>query len=139
MRKNGNMHQWINGYPNQYTAQQDIEKGNSFIVERDGIAVGTFSLILGIEPTYNNIYEGQWIDTERPYGTIHRLASLTQYHGIASECIKWCYQRTHNIRIDTHRDNTIMQHILEKEGFLRCGIIYLQNGDERIAYQKCLK
>ena len=29
-----------------------------------------------------------------------------------------------------------MQHILQKHGFRYCGIIYLLNGDERLAYQK---
>jgi len=36
-----------------------------------------------------------------------------------------------NIRIDTHRDNRIMQHVISKYGFTYCGIIYLANGDER--------
>ena len=30
----------------------------------------------------------------------------------------------------------IMQVIIEKHGFTYCGIIYLANGDERLAYQK---
>lgn len=29
-----------------------------------------------------------------------------------------------------------MQHLLEKYGFVRCGIIYLPDGAPRIAYQK---
>ena len=37
---------------------------------------------------------------------------------------------------DTHRDNTIMQHLITKHGFTYCGIILLANGDERLAYQK---
>ena len=41
-----------------------------------------------------------------------------------------------NIRIDTHRDNRIMQHLLERHGFRYCGIIYLLSGDERLAYQR---
>ena len=44
-------------------------------------------------------------------------------------------QRCGNIRVDTHRDNKVMQHILTKQGFQRCGIIYVKNGTERIAYQ----
>ena len=39
-------------------------------------------------------------------------------------------------RQDTHRDNHILQHILKKHGFQYCGIIYLLNGDERLAFQK---
>ena len=29
-----------------------------------------------------------------------------------------------------------MQHLLEKHGFSYCGIIYLANGDPRLAYQR---
>jgi hypothetical protein len=38
------------------------------------------------------------------------------------------------IRIDTHRDNFIMKHILAKYGFTECGVIYLESGDPRDAY-----
>jgi hypothetical protein len=29
-----------------------------------------------------------------------------------------------------------MQHLLDKNGFKYCGVVYLENGSERIAYQK---
>ena len=41
-----------------------------------------------------------------------------------------------SIRIDTHKDNIPMQRALAKHGFIKCGIIHLANGDERIAFQK---
>ncbi len=41
-----------------------------------------------------------------------------------------------NFRIDTHNDNKIMQHVIEKNGFIRCGIIYVKDGSPRIAYEK---
>ena len=40
------------------------------------------------------------------------------------------------VRIDTHRGNVVMRRMLEKHGFEYCGIIYLENGDERVAYEK---
>ena len=43
---------------------------------------------------------------------------------------------TDNIRIDTHRDNKIMQHNLAKYGFEYCGIIHIASGAERLAYQR---
>ena len=43
---------------------------------------------------------------------------------------------TRNLRAATHKDNLTMQNLLEGCGFRRCGIIHLQNGDERIAYHK---
>ena len=48
------------------------------------------------------------------------------------------FEHFENIRVDTHRDNKVMQHILTKYGFQRCGIIYVKNGTERIAYQRIL-
>lgn len=75
-------------------------------------------------------------DDTRPYGVIHRLASTEQSKGVASACLQWCYRQIPNLRADTHRDNHILQHILKKHGFQYCGIIYLLNGDERLAFQK---
>lgn len=44
-----------------------------------------------------------------------------------------------NIRIDTHHDNRVMQHLLTKHGFTYCGLIYLKSGAERLAYQRVVK
>ena len=32
--------------------------------------------------------------------------------------------------------NKIMQHLLEENGFTKCGIIHVEDGTPRIAYQK---
>ncbi len=50
----------------------------------------------------------------------------------------FCFTHDANIRIDTHKDNLIMQHNIAKHDFTYCGIIYLPSGDERLAYQKIL-
>ncbi len=67
---------------------------------------------------------------------IHRLASVDGKKGVATFCLSWCFAQCGNIRIDTHKNNIPMQNLLRKNGYTRCGIIYLENGDERIAYQK---
>lgn len=136
MRTDGNMHQWTNGYPQREVLQQDIDAGNSYVVvDAEKQAIGTFAFILGIEPTYLSIYEGEWIDDSLPYATIHRLASSSDTHGIAQSCFSWAKEQGLSLRADTHRDNHIMQHILLAQGFRYCGIIFLANGDERLAYQ----
>jgi len=33
-----------------------------------------------------------------------------------------------NIRIDTHHDNKIMQRLLQENGFVHCGVIFLTDG-----------
>ena len=137
MRNSGNHKQWTGGYPSEKLVSNDIVSGHSFLcLNEAGCAVGTFAFITGVDATYLRIYDGRWLDEDSPYATIHRLASREDATGVAAACLDWCYMQVPNLRADTHRDNYIMQHILLKHGFRYCGIIYLQNGDERLAYQK---
>ena len=136
MRQSGNMHQWGEGYPSEAVIMSDIEKGGGFVIEDGGNVVGYLAFLPSPEPTYQKIYDGNWLDDEKPYHVIHRIASLPDVHGIFSSIMNFCFARESNIRIDTHRDNAIMQHNIEKHGFTYCGIIYLANGDERLAFQK---
>ena len=79
---------------------------------------------------------GAWPD-DAPYLTIHRLASNGKAHGVAKACFAFCAARGLALRIDTHRDNTVMQDLLRKNGFVYCGVIHLaENGEERLAYQR---
>lgn len=135
MAANGNPNQWINGYPSEEIILKEIEQEHCYVCETsNGTIVGTFSLIKGEEKTYNIIYNGSWLNDE-PYATIHRLASNGKAKGIAEFCFTWCFNEISNIRIDTHEDNKIMQHIIEKNGFVKCGTIKVENGSSRIAYQ----
>lgn len=137
MRKAGNMKQWTGNYPSAELVMRDIENGNSYVCLDDaGEIIGTFAFICGNDPTYARIYEGEWVEDTLPYGVIHRLASTENSKGVAAACLQWCYEQIPNLRADTHRDNHILQHILRKHGFKYCGIIYLANGDERLAFQK---
>ncbi len=89
---------------------------------------------IAADPTYAVIEDGAWISDE-PYGVIHRVANNGTIKGMFSEVFGFCHQKINHLRIDTHDDNKIMQHVVEKHGFQRCGIIHLQNGDPRIAYE----
>ena len=136
MRQSGNMHQWGEGYPSEAVILSDIEKDGGFVIEDGGNVVGYFAFLLSPEPTYSKIYDGNWLDDEKHYHVVHRIASLPDAHGIFSSIMDFCFTHDTNIRIDTHRDNKIMQHNILKHGFTYCGIIYLLSGDERLAYQK---
>lgn len=139
MRANGNMTQWSDGYPSAEVFANDISNGYSYMIEQDGKAVATFAFIPSPEPTYAQIYEGQWDDDQSPYHVVHRIASLPECHGVMKALLDFCFEQCDNIRIDTHRDNAIMRHLMKRHGFNYCGIIYLANGDERLAYQKIVK
>lgn len=135
MRQSGNMDQWTNGYPGEDIILEDIRNGNSYVCADSGTIAGVFSFILGEDPTYSKICEGRWLNDD-PYGTVHRIAVQAHNKGVASVCLNWCFEKCGNVRIDTHRDNAPMQKLLLKNGFIYCGIIYLTDGSERLAYQK---
>ncbi|MDO4802211.1 MAG: GNAT family N-acetyltransferase [Prevotellaceae bacterium] len=136
MRSDGNMMQWTNGYPSEDIIMADIDGSIGYVIENGDKIEGYFAFILGIEKNYHEIEGGKWRNNSEPYATIHRLASSKSSHGIAQCCFKWCWEQIHNLRIDTHEQNRIMRHCIEKFGFAYCGIIHLQNGEPRMAYQK---
>lgn len=136
MQASGNWKQWINGYPSVEVVERDIELQGGFVIEDDEQIVGYFAFLPSPEPTYKEIYNGQWLDDTLPYHVIHRMGGKHGTHGIFISVMEFAFARDRNIRIDTHRDNVIMQHNLAKHGFSYCGIIYLANGDERLAFQE---
>ena len=135
MRKTGNPTQWGDGYPSREQIESDIQRGVSYIVEHEGQPCATFVFIIGEDPTYAYIEDGQWLDDTLPYGTIHRIASNGQKRGIFPFVLNWCSAQCSNIRIDTHEDNKRMIHLIEQANFTRCGIIYTRDYSPRMAYQ----
>ena len=136
MRDHGNATQWAGGYPSEGRIREDIMAGESYVCVEDGEILGVFCFFIHKDPTYDVIYEGSWLN-DKPYGVIHRIAVAKHRRGVASFCYEFALSKCPNLRIDTHRDNIPMQNSLKKNGFTRCGIIHLQNGDPRIAFQKC--
>lgn len=135
MKEAGNPDQWAGAYPSEADVLEGIEAGESFVVEDGGQIVATLQFRIGREPCYDRIYDGVWL-SDAPYAVIHRIAVKHHGRGIADFCFEECFRRHPNLRIDTHRDNIPMQKKLLKMGFEYCGIIYLESGDERLAYQK---
>ena len=57
--------------------------------------------------------------------------------GVGKFCIGWAYGQCGHLRVDTHRDNRVMQNIFEKNGFVYCGTIYVtEDCHPRMAYEK---
>jgi GNAT superfamily N-acetyltransferase len=143
MKKSG-IDQWQNGYPNEETILDDINKGYSYVLAEGHSILGTVAVIFGIEKTYNRIYEGQWLNAGS-YATVHRIAVSSEHKGsgLAGAIMKYiesiCLSKdVHSIKVDTHEDNKSMQNCLHKNGFQYCGVIYLEDGSKRIAYEKLI-
>ena len=136
MKENGNPNQWKGAYPNGNDVLPGIANSTSYVCEDDGEIVAAFYFEMNADdPTYRKIYDGGW-KNDNPYAVIHRIAVKHHGRGIVDFCFNECFKLFPNLRIDTHRDNIPMQKCLIRNGFEYCGIIHLENGDERMAYQK---
>lgn len=138
MVQTGNKTQWSNGYPQEALLRQDIADGICYVGEEDGELETVFVYFEGDDPTYHVIEQGNWVNQD-PYGVVHRIASRGRIKGAGAQCILWGFEQCGNLKMDTHDDNKVMQHVLEKNGFVKCGRIYTHDGTERIAYQKIRK
>lgn len=142
MAETGNPNQWVAGYPSREMIAEDISRGVSYVMEENGCIEAVFAYIEGVDSTYINIENGAWRSFDT-YGTIHRLASAGRQKGIARQCFAWCGQQAAahgcaSLRADTHTDNKIMQRALAQSGFVYCGVIHLENGAPRLAYERLL-
>lgn len=135
MADNGNKNQWSNKYPSEEIIEKDIEKNQLYVLECMGDIHGVFAFIIGKDKTYNIIENGEWL-SDSEYGTIHRVASDGKVHNVLNEVIAYCSKKISHLRIDTHKDNTVMRHLIVKNGFSERGTIYTDNGSERIAFER---
>lgn len=132
MIASGNPNQWGHSYPSEDLVKEDISNEVCYLICDDEDIHGVFALFDNIEPTYQYIEDGQWLNDE-PYVTVHRIASDGKLHGIFKYAINYCKSISDNIRIDTHKNNLIMRKQIEKNDFQKCGIIYVRKSP-RIAY-----
>lgn len=139
MADHGNPNQWgPTKWPPEDLIHEDIRTGHSYVCEEDGRVVGTFYYNYGkdIEPTYAIIEDGEWLENG-DYGVVHRVAGDGSIKGIGTFCLNWAYEQCGHLRIDTHTDNKVMQSLLSKLGFKKCGIVYVvEDNYPRLAYEK---
>ncbi|MDD3107321.1 MAG: GNAT family N-acetyltransferase [Bacilli bacterium] len=149
--KSKNSLQWqdADGYPNYETFMTDLAHNSLYIIEQENTIVGVCSLVRYGEPTYDVIYEGNWLNNDRYY-VIHRLAVRKEVYGkkIAKTLMEAMEkiaieEGIINIRCDTAFENDPMNHLLLHLGYHKCGIIHLNRitniDKQRVAYQKILQ
>ncbi len=140
--------QWQNGYPNAAQVEQDILKGESYVVLSDeNQVIATSMFTTNKEPTYQIIEEGSWkVDESKNYGVIHRMAIKKEYRkqGLATLLFDKFHQQLkskniQSLKIDTHEENLGMQALIKKIGYQYCGIIYTNYGAKRLAFEKVIQ
>ena len=135
MAEHNNPNQWKNNKPSREQIEKDIQAGKHYVCEEDGKIAAVFYFAHETDPTYVKIYDGAWLN-DSDYSVVHRIASSGAVKGAGSFCMNWASKQSSNLKIDTHEDNYVMQNMLTKCGFQKCGIIYLEDGESRIAFQK---
>ncbi|MCL7754166.1 GNAT family N-acetyltransferase [Polaribacter sp. Z022] len=140
-----NIDQWQNGYPNAEQVENDIKKGESYVVVNDeNKVIATSMFTLRKEPTYKEIFDGKWLVSEDEiYGVIHRMAIKKEFRklGLATFLFDEFHQQLkdkniQSLKIDTHEDNLGMQSLIKKLGYKYCGIIYTSYNAKRLAFEK---
>jgi len=140
--------QWQQGYPNDGLLKQDIEEDISYVLMLDGEIVGTAALQQGYDKNYQDMTSGSWAsDSDVTYSVIHRIAVEAGHQGqhLSAALIQQLLTMSHylgysDVRIDTHPDNLVMQHVITSNGFTEKGTITMdEDRGIRKAYQILLK
>lgn len=142
--KRAGIDQWQNGYPNTEVISGDIVRGQSYVYVWNGRVAGTAAVLPAPEKTYAVITEGSWLGGP-DYIVVHRIAvdESLKGRGIAGLLLRGVETLCRaggrsGIRADTHEQNASMRRLLQKNGFRLCGKIFLEDGSERVAYEKRL-
>ena len=139
--------QWQSDYPTWDNYEFDIARGIAWIVTSGQEIAAVTAIDFTPDAAYADI-KGAWL-TDGAYASIHRtcvdrafrgtgagseLLSLAEDLALGSGC--------GSVRVDTHEGNTPMRRLLEKNGYIACGVITLLSGSEagqsRVAYEKKL-
>lgn len=74
MRDHGNFSQWDGEDAPEHLLPGDIEAGNLYVLEENGVIHAAFAFIIGADPCYAVIEQGAW-KADTPYAAVHRVAS----------------------------------------------------------------
>ncbi|WP_428228746.1 GNAT family N-acetyltransferase [Flavobacterium sp.] len=134
--------QWQDGYPNELSIINDINKGYGYVLTENGTILCYAAIIFDKEPAYEDI-EGKWL-TDGNYAVVHRVAAskLAKGKGIATKLFKNIEEicltnNIYSIKVDTNFDNIPMLKILDKLDYTYCGEVYFR-GSARKAFEKKL-
>jgi ribosomal protein S18 acetylase RimI-like enzyme len=142
MRAAGNL-QWDDAYPNTAVFERDIELGQLWVVEIDGVIAGVAALTSDQEPEYAQV---GW-DISEPAVVVHRLAVDPAFRGagVAGALMRKAEEvaverEIRVLRVDTNTLNEATQRLFPKLGYALAGEIGLafRPGLRFLCYEKRL-
>lgn len=131
--------QWTEAYPILPDIAEDIETQRAWLLREGDTVLGYLCLDFDGEPAYDAITGGSWLCDE-PYAVLRRLALNARGRGLTRVLFDLAAERSREqgityLRLNIVLQNSRMQHILEKVGFEKRGIIIFQ-GSGKFAYEK---
>ena len=135
--------QWQDGYPNRGRIEQDVAEGIGYVIEENDRVVAYGAVIFTGEDAYRAI-EGQWLTEEENYVVVHRMCVAEEVVGqgygrrVMEAAALFSRDRVRSFRVDTHADNRVMQSLLPRLGFTRCGTIRI-DGRPFEAFEKIIE
>ena len=140
--------QWQGEYPSEEIFQQDIQRGELYVLRHGGELASFFLVTDRPEPCYEEITDGKWTP-DLPYCVLHRCAVAREYRGtgLAERMLRSAEETARTLggralRVDTHRKNKSMQQLLRNNGYrYRGNVLVDENGHDpaRQAFEKILK
>lgn len=110
MAENGNPAQWGSSYPRRELLEEDLRRGQLYVVTEGDKIHGAFVLALGEEPTYAEMENGAW-EHDGPYGT-HPPGRRRPHRERASSPVRGVLPGADGVPADRH----------PWKGTARCGI-----------------
>jgi len=133
MVKNG-IYQWNEHYPSKKTFENDIERSELFVLEKNHEIIGIVVISSLMDKEYIPI---QWLTPNTKNVYIHRLSvhPNQQGKGYARKLMDFAenYAKKHNfvsVRLDTFSQNIRNQKFYETRGYHRLGDIYFPKQSE---------
>lgn len=139
--------QWQSGKPNVETITNDIDLRQGYVIKDNSVVIAYVSVWMHDDPNYNLIFDGSW-ESNAPYVCLHSFMVDSKYSGkgigrmLLSECIELAHLNSYtSLRVDTHRDNVPMIHLLESVGFQYRGVVFVDDplDAKRNAYEYVIK
>ena len=139
--KDQGLPQWQGGYgPTKHGTQEELEEGQGYAF----IYQGRLSGYLALQTDTQDLLEGAWeVFPQKKLAVIKHvaMADSTRGKGLGKKMLEDSLRAAfvlgyEDVRIDTHKDNVVMQKLIASLGFARRGVLDLgfPNG-MREAYQ----
>ncbi len=141
-----NVDQWQICTPSEKIIENDISRQQGFLIYKDDRPAAYEVISFEREEAYHNPIDGS-MKLEGDYATIHRTSAAKEFRssGISHQMFDFALLHAYLnkkkiMRIDTHKDNKIMQHIIMREGFEYVETVQFTESDRmrRIVFERLI-